>query len=198
MTPRNVVALLLAGGSGTRFGGGKLLHPLDDGVAIGAHAARNLLAAGLRVAAVVPLGDFPLAEMLEQEGCEVTMCSRCSRGMGASLAHGIEYARNADSWLVALGDMPRVTPATIEALAEAMTNGALIAAPVYRGSRGHPVAFAAKLRDELLQLDGDAGARAVVERHRDEVMLLDVADAGILQDVDTRAQLDELRGNAGR
>ena len=36
------MAILLAAGAGSRFGGGKLLHPLDDGVAIAAHAARNL------------------------------------------------------------------------------------------------------------------------------------------------------------
>src|SRR5690348_6268185 len=67
-----ITAVLLAAGAGTRFGGGKLLHPLEDGVAIAAHAARNLVNAGLDVTAVVRAGDFPLADMLEQEGCYVT------------------------------------------------------------------------------------------------------------------------------
>ena len=40
-----------------------MLHPLGDGVAIGVHAARNLIAAGLDVVAVVKLGDFPLADL---------------------------------------------------------------------------------------------------------------------------------------
>ncbi len=66
-----IAGVLLAAGSGSRFGGEKLLHPLDDGVAIAAHAARNLLAAVPDVIAVVRWGDFPLYEMLEQEGCHV-------------------------------------------------------------------------------------------------------------------------------
>ena len=50
-SPR-IAGILLAAGAGSRFGGGKLLHLLD-GVAIGVHSARHLLAAGLPVTAVV-------------------------------------------------------------------------------------------------------------------------------------------------
>src|SRR5690349_20057349 len=101
-----IVGILLAAGAGSRFGGDKLLHPLDDGVAIAAHAARNLVAAGLDVVAVVRWGDFPLAELLEDEGCHVAMFQGAARGMGASLAHGIAQARGADAWVIALADMP--------------------------------------------------------------------------------------------
>src|SRR5690349_5578456 len=87
-----IAAVLLAAGAGKRFGGEKLLHPLEDGVAIAAHAARNLLAVTPEVTAVVRWGDFPLYEILEQEGCQVTMFKDAAHGMGASLAHGISQA----------------------------------------------------------------------------------------------------------
>ena len=187
-----IVAVLLAAGAGTRFGGGKLLHPLADGVAIAAHAARNLRAAGLEVMAVVRLGDFPLSDMLEQEGCNVTQCAESVRGMGYSLAHGVAQMREAGGWIVALADMPRVRPSTIQAVAAALASGAAIAAPAYRGERGHPVGFASTLRGELLALSGDSGARAVLERHRDKVQLVECDDPGIVLDVDARADLDRL------
>src|SRR4051812_28474146 len=109
-----ITAVLLAAGSGTRFGGGKLVHPLEDGVAIAAHAARNLIAAGLAVVAVVRAGDFPLADILEQEGCYVTPCAEAVHGMGHTLAHGVAHARESAGWIVALADMPRIRPATIQ------------------------------------------------------------------------------------
>jgi len=186
---KNIAAILLAAGAGTRFGGDKLLHPLEDGVAIAAHAARNLLAATPEVVAVVRWGDFPLYDMLEQEGCQVTMFRGAERGMGASLAHGVAQARGADGWLVALADMPRIAPGTIKAIITALQQGALIAAPVHKGERGHPVGFGSALRDELLALDGDQGARAVVERHRDAVQLVECDDPGILFDVDRKSDI---------
>ncbi len=190
----NIVAVLLAAGRGSRFGGDKLLHPLEDGVAIAAHAARNLLAVLPDVVAVVRWGDFPLYDMLEQEGCLVTMFQGAARGMGASLAHGIAQSRNADGWLVALADMPGISPQTIKRILEALGTAALIAAPAYKGERGHPVGFGAAMRDELLALDGDQGARAVLERHLDEVKLIECDDAGILLDVDRKTDLAALRG----
>jgi len=186
-----VAAILLAAGAGKRFGGDKLLHPLEDGVAIAAHAARNLVAAGLDVIAVVRWGDFPLYDMMEQEGCQVTMFQGASRGMGASLAHGVAQARSADGWVVALADMPRIAPQTIQKIVAVLEEGASIAAPVYKGERGHPVAFAISLRDELLALDGDQGARTVVERHRDALKLVECDDPGILLDIDRKGDLEQ-------
>ena len=184
-----IAAILLAAGAGSRFGGDKLLHPLDDGVAIAAHAARNLLAATPDVIAVVRWGDFPLYEMLEQEGCQVTMFQGAARGMGASLAHGVKEARGAGGWMVALADMPRVPAAIVREIIASLEGGALIAAPVHKGERGHPVGFGAALRDELLALDGDQGARTVLERHRDAVKLLECDDPGVLYDIDRKTDI---------
>src|SRR3990167_7895534 len=129
---RHIVGILLAAGTGSRFGGEKLLHPMPDGVAIAAHAARNLRAAGLEVTAVVRPGDFPLADMLEQEGCIVTVCQEAARGMGTSLAHAVAHDRSAGGWVIALADMPNILPATIKSVVAALGEGALIAAPQYQ------------------------------------------------------------------
>jgi molybdenum cofactor cytidylyltransferase len=186
---KNIAGILLAAGAGSRFGGEKLLHPLEDGVAIAAHAARNLLAVTPDVIAVVRWGDFPLYDMLEQEGCQVTMFKRADRGMGASLAHGVAQARGADGWVIALADMPRISPDTMRRIVAALEEGAVLAAPAYKGERGHPVGFSAALRDELLALDGDQGARTVVERHREAVKLVECTDGGIFFDVDRKSDL---------
>jgi molybdenum cofactor cytidylyltransferase len=185
-----LAGILLAAGSGSRFGGDKLLHPLPDGVAIAAHAARNLLASGLTATAVVRPGDFPLADMLEQEGCYVTVCQEAAHGMGASLAHAVRAERGAAGWVVALADMPRIKPETIKRVAAAIAAGAAIAAPSYRGTRGHPVAFAARFGRELAALTGDSGARALLEREREALVLIDCDDPGVLLDIDRRADLE--------
>jgi molybdenum cofactor cytidylyltransferase len=109
--------------------------------------------------------------------------------MGHSLVCGIAASREADGWVIALADMPFLQPATIEAVASRVANSGRIALPAYRGERGHPVGFGSRYRDELLQLGGDAGARALIGRHVDDVEVIDSDDPGVLRDIDTKADL---------
>jgi molybdenum cofactor cytidylyltransferase len=183
-----IAGILLAAGAATRFGGGKLTHPLD-GVPIGVRAARNLQAAGLSVTAVVRPGSDALTRLLQDEGVVVTVCANAAEGMGLSLAHGIMQTKHAAGWVVALADMPRIRPETIREVAAALEHGALLAAPAYRGERGHPVAFGAALLAELQNLQGDEGARAVLQKHRAQLQLIDCDDPGVIFDIDNRADL---------
>jgi molybdenum cofactor cytidylyltransferase len=194
----DIRGLLLCGGSATRFGGPKLLAAIPGDESAGplaARAARNLREGAGNALAIVPVGAGELRSALENAGCEVVESDRTGRGMGASLAAAVAATDRADGWIVALGDMPLVGSATIRAVRDALEDGALIAAPVLArtGVRGHPVGFAAALRSELLALDADVGARAILERHWDAVRLIRTDDAGIAVDLDTPGQLEALR-----
>ncbi|MES2562220.1 MAG: nucleotidyltransferase family protein [Pseudomonadota bacterium] len=184
-----IVGILLAAGAGTRFGGGKLVHPLDDGIAIAVHAARNLSAAGLHVVAVVRPADLQLADMLEKEGCTVTPCAEAVHGMGHTLAHGVASSKDAAGWVVALADMPHIRAVTIAAVIDAIKSGSLIAAPHFKGVRAHPVGFAAILRDELVRLSGDSGAKSLLQRHAGDVRLIETDDPGVMLDIDRKTDL---------
>ena len=105
--------------------------------------------------------------------------------MGASLACAVQATRDASGWVVALGDMPWIEPSTIARVAAAIADGATVAAPFYRGQRGHPVGFSAACFAALAALTGDEGARSVVDAHRDSLVRIDVDDAGTLCDIDT-------------
>jgi molybdenum cofactor cytidylyltransferase len=185
-----IAALLLCGGSGTRFGGDKLLAG-DEPLA--ARAARNLVDGAGHSLAVIPVGAAELRAVLEGAGCEVLESDRTASGMGATLAAGIAATARADGWIVALGDMPAIAPRTIAAVRQGLEAGAILAAPFdAQGRRGHPVGFSAHLRDELSSLGGDAGARDIVARHAGEIMRIVSEDPGIFIDIDTLADLDRL------
>jgi len=187
-----VAGLLLAAGQGTRFGGGKLAVPIPiqggERLAIGVAALRNL-AAVLPGPVVVVHGGDPLVADYRQEGARVVVAERAARGMGASLAEGIASLPRGSGVVVALADMPWIRQATIRLVADAVARGALIAAPYYRGERGHPVGFAPAFRRELESLDHDQGARAVMAARRDAIVVIDVDDPDVLRDVDTPADL---------
>jgi molybdenum cofactor cytidylyltransferase len=187
-----VVGLLLCAGSGSRFGGDKLLAPLaretvlvPAGTPVGIASCRHLRAAMPRVAAVVRPSDWPLIDGLTECDVEIIKCARAEAGMGASLACGVAATADADGWVVALADMPWIAPSTIALVAEALAKGADIAAPVYREERGHPVGFSRRHGEALAALDGDEGARRIVVANSDCITLIEVDDPGILRDVDT-------------
>ncbi len=180
-----------------RFGSNKLLAPMPGaaGCAVASCAARNLVDGAGNALAVIPPGAGALRAVLERAGCEVIESERTARGMGASLAAAVAASGRADGWIVALGDMPRIAPATIAAVRRALVEGAAIAAPVTAGGmRGHPVGFSAALRSELAALDGDVGAREVIARHRSALREVPSGDPGILLDLDTPGQLAALSG----
>jgi molybdenum cofactor cytidylyltransferase len=184
--PAPIAGVLLAAGAARRFGGGKLLHPLQDGVPVGISALRRLQAAVDALVVVVRPEDQTLAARFRSEGAPVVFCADADLGMAHSLAAGVAATRGAGGWIIALADMPNVRSATIRAVADQLSRGARIVLPVFRGQRGHPVGFAQRCGDELLALHGDHGARALLERHAAEVVKLEVDDPGVLQDVDTR------------
>ena len=68
----NIVGLLLAAGSATRFGSDKLRHELPHGVPIAVQAARHLKMELPEVIAVVRHRDA--AALFEREGCQVAVC----------------------------------------------------------------------------------------------------------------------------
>ncbi len=186
--------LLLGGGTGTRFGGAKLLAATPrDATPVGVRAARSLVAGTGNALAVVRSGDAALARALREAGCEVLETPDSARGLGASLAAGVKASRDAEGWVVALADMPRILPATHRAVAAALSRGArIVAAADASGRRGHPVGFSPELCADLAALDGDEGARSVIERHRAWLELVRVDDPGIFFDIDTLGDLENL------
>jgi molybdenum cofactor cytidylyltransferase len=179
----------LAAGSASRFGAAKLEVPLPDGTPVGVAALKNLAAAVDSVVAVVRPGDSVIASAFAAHGARVSACPRASDGMGASLAWGVRSAPVAMGWIIALADMPWIDSKTVSRVAAALRQGALLAAPQFRGSRGHPVGIAARFFGELAALSGDEGARHLLSAHATSVQFIDVDDAGVLRDIDTPADM---------
>ena len=182
--PGLIVGILLAAGRGSRFGSDKRLHRLTDGRPMAVVAATQLRAACDRLIVVLRPGSEALAELLKSVDCEMVICPEADAGMGHSLAAGVRAAPDAIGWIVALADMPYISPASHQAVAMALRAGASLAASEFNGQRGHPVGFAGQWLTELLALTGDHGGKPILAAHRQALVLCPVDDAGVLRDVD--------------
>lgn len=192
----NMVGILLAAGFSRRFGAtDKLMHTLADGRPIALAAAENMMAALPCTIAVVRPDNATLAALLANAGATVMHCAPHELDMADSLVAAIRHssglAEASDGFIVGLGDMPFIHPATIGRIADALVKaqGDSIVVPVFQNQRGHPVGFSAGFRDELENLHGDQGARAILRRHQQAIHLLECDDSGILRDIDTLADV---------
>ena len=184
-----VGALILAAGRSSRMGDAHKLLEIWDGKPLVAHVADAIADAGLPPPLVV-VGHraAEVAAALGDRRVRIVIAADFADGLSASLRTGIA-AVPAD-WqavLVCLGDMPRVTAATLRQLAAAPGE---IIVPTFEARRGNPVRWPRAHFSALAGLSGDTGGRALLAR----LPVIDVAvdDPGVLADVDTPADLAAL------
>lgn len=189
-----VAAVLLAAGGSRRMGQSKQLLPID-GQPMVRRVAQTVCQAGLaQVVVVVGAEGDRVARALAGLDLEIVHNQAWAQGMSTSVRAGMEALRpEIEAALLVLADQPGLTIDALAALVEAYrATRAPIVAPYYRGRRGNPVLFARSLFADLGQVEGDQGGRALLVRHEQEVARVDLDDAAILLDVDTRQDYEGL------
>lgn len=179
-----VHAIVLAAGFGSRFGGGKLMAPWRGGVLLDGALDAAFAAPVARVHAVVG-ADAAAAAHARGRGAQIIEARDHALGLSASLKAGIcALPPDAAGAVVFLGDMPLVPPAVLTPLVDAILMGAPAAVPVFEGRIGNPAALSWSLFPQVLTLQGDRGARALIEGLGEALVRVAAPDAGVLYDVD--------------
>jgi molybdenum cofactor cytidylyltransferase len=183
-------ALILAGGAGRRFGGGKLLAWFG-GEPLIRRTAERIAAAGFAETLVVTgAGDAAIRAALAGLGCRIIHADDWEEGMAATLRTGIAAVPpEAAGACVFLGDMPLVPVSLCPTLIQAASEAGYAARSRFEGKPGHPVAFTRAAFADLLTLEGDQGATALLKKRPGEVAYCETTDAGALLDIDTSEDL---------
>lgn len=189
----DIVALVLAAGNGSRFdASGKRYKPIQalaDGTPMVYAVCNTLLQHIPNVTVVCGARQEAVRRALGELPVRLVHCADAHLGMSASLRCGIENSPARVGWVIALSDMPFVRADTVQDIISRLHQGARIVRPTYQDKPGHPVAFASELRDELLHITGDEGARAIIRQHPDALTVFAASDPGCLIDIDTEEQL---------
>lgn len=188
--------LILAAGRGSRYGSDKRRAALPSGQTLLEATLSRWRPALPHLCVVLRAADEPgeqaLAVRLSEQfpALAITHAAHWADGMGASLAAGIRDCAGFDGVLIGLGDMPYLQPGTLQHLTAmlqqriASGDRACILRPTHQGRTGHPVGFGRDHFSALGRLDGDVGARAIIEAAA-HVTDFPCDDPGIRQDVDT-------------
>ena len=189
-----VSIVILAAGTSSRLGRPKQLLDLG-GEPLLRHVVRNALASRAQEVVVV-LGSQAeaIASAVGELGQRTVVNPDFADGQSTSLKAGIRAIDpNAQGVIMMLGDQPTVTPALLNRLISAYeATGASIVQPVYGGTPGNPVLIDRDYFPELLEIEGDQGARGVIKAHRRETYGMPWSDEPPPGDVDTEEEYQAL------
>ena len=191
MTQPDVAIAVLAAGRGSRLGGDvpKPLLELRRRPLV-SWALDAATSSGLRPVVLVVGHHGGAVARVAPEGVVVVRSRRWRRGIARSLRAALgalEPWAQVGAVAVGLADQPLVGPDAYRRLAGAYRDGARLAMATYHGQRRNPVLLARTMWAQARELDGDEGARVLMD---DEAVEVDCTDTGSAADVDT---LDDLR-----
>jgi len=185
----NIAAVVLAAGRSTRMGGPNKLLAEIGGRPLVRIAVEQALASRAKPVIVVTGHERERVEAA-LKGLPVQLVHNpdFATGLGGSVRTGIAAVpAAADGAIVCLGDMPQVDAALIDRLIAgfAPEQGALAVVPTIEGQRGNPVLWSRRFFPDLMAIEGDVGARNLINRYGEAVVEVPVTGKGALVDVDT-------------
>lgn len=183
----DVVGVVLAAGTGRRFGGPKALVELAGERLVDRAVA--VLREGGCCDVLVVAGAVPVL------GVDARVVTNVDwpTGMGSSLRVGLTAAQGGP-WQAAVllvVDAPWIGPQSVRRLIAAHLAGAVAAQATYAGEPAHPVLLDRSTWSAVsASASGDQGARAWLAEHRAEVVAVDCDGTGDPRDVDRPEDLD--------
>lgn len=194
---KKIAAIVLAAGRSSRMRGpNKLLEQFQ-----GKRLVRRVVEAAIAskaspVVVVTGHDETAVREALADLNVRFTGNADYAEGLSTSLQAGVRtLEEDIAGAVICLGDMPGVSAALIDRLIDTFQpeRGALIVAPSRNGQRGNPVLWARRFFPEILKLEGDIGARKLVESYAEGVVEVTVEDDGAFHDIDTPEALELAR-----
>lgn len=184
--------IVLAAGQSKRYGETKLLEAFN-----GRPLLQHALAAGQatcpgRVCLVTGHASEDIVNAASGLADEIVLNSEYRSGIGSSIAKGVSHLGEENSAvIIMLADQPLVTAAHIGQIIEKWGDDPdAIVATRYSGVNGPPVLFGRSYFAQLSRLEGDTGARQILQAHPDSVRIVAFEQAAI--DIDTPDDLKTL------
>jgi molybdenum cofactor cytidylyltransferase len=191
-----IAALVLAAGGSSRLGAPKQLLPWGDTTLLG-HVLETLRELPIdEVFVVLGANGEEILDTVDLSGTSVIENPEWEEGMASSLRVGLDAVlrlSRADAVVIFLGDQPDISEEVVTGIIDARRSTKRQAiVPKYRYVWGNPVLVERSLWPRLMSLEGDEGAKRLLQAHPDWVHEV-WFEQRPPRDIDTRADFDELR-----
>jgi len=183
-----ISAILLAAGQSKRMNGeNKLTKKIQD-VPLIKHSVKKIIASSIDELIVVLGHQKEIIEKLidENEKIKFVFNKDFENGMASSIKTGLNnLSKKTEAFFICLGDMPMVSHDIYNQLIKSKDNKEIIV-PTYKGQQGNPVLFNKSMKEKILDITGDSGAKKIFELNKDKILNLEINDQSITKGFDTQ------------
>ena len=183
-----ISAILLAAGQSKRMDGENKLIKEIQGSPLLKHSVKNILASSIDELIVVLGYQKEVIEKIidKNEKVKFVFNKNFESGMASSIKTGLNHlSEKTDAFFICLGDMPMVNKSIYNLLIKSKNNKKIIV-PAYKSEQGNPVLFSKSMKKEVMTIEGDVGAKKILELNKDKILNIETNDQNVTRDFNTR------------
>ena len=176
-----ISSILLAAGQSKRMLGDNKLTKKIKGAPLIKHSVKNILASSIDELIIVLGYQKEIIKKLidKNEKIKFVFNKDFGSGMASSIKTGLNHlSEETEVFFICLGDMPMVNKNIYNLLIKSKNNKEIIV-PTYKSEQGNPVLFSKSMKKKIMNIEGDVGAKKILELNNDKILNIETNDQGI-------------------
>ena len=189
-----ISAILLAAGQSKRMDGEHKLTKEIQGTPLIKHSVKNILSSSVDELIVVLGYQKEIIKKLigKNKKIKIVFNNNFANGMASSIKTGMLHcSEKSEAFFICLGDMPLVNHNIYNQLIKSKDNKEIIV-PTYKGQQGNPVLFDKSMKEKIMIITGDVGAKKTLELNKDKILSLEINDQSIVKGFNTQDDFSSL------
>ena len=183
-----ISAILLAAGQSKRMNGENKLAKEIQGIPLIKLSVKNILASSINELIIVLGHQKEVIEKLidKNEKIKFIFNKDFESGMASSIKTGLDnLSEKTEAFFICLGDMPMVNQDTYNQIIKSRNNKEIIV-PTYQGHQGNPILFSKTIKEKIMTIQGDVGAKKILELNKSKILNVEISNQGIKKDFNTK------------
>ena len=183
-----IAAILLAAGQSKRMIDENKLSKKFQNTPLINHSIKNILSSHIDELIIVVGYQKEIIENLIEKNnkIKITFNKNFKTGMASSIKVGLSLlSKKTESFFICLGDMPMINKKIYNQLIS-YKNKKDIIVPTYNGIQGNPVLFPKFMKPNIMSINGDVGAKKILEQNKEKILKVKIDDINITRGFNTK------------